>query len=441
MRKLAFSIALISCMTQVYAQITDRSFFGAKVGMNVSYINYDPSVNGLETDSKEGLVAGAYYNYAISKKTSIQPELLYSNMGADISQSYPSPDLGGRLKLEYLSVPILFKFNPIWRFSVFAGPQFDFLMHAKSEADDKTKHNQTNNLKGTDIAGTFGLEYWVTSGIGVYARYIYGFTDINDTNGTDATVPINPPNPIHIVDGINNRALQFGLTIGFRSAPKTLEDMKTNPPSLETMAPVAAPAAPVSDKDTDGDGVFDSKDKCPNVAGSPKYAGCPIPDTDGDGINDENDKCPKVFGVAKYAGCPIPDGDSDGVNDDDDKCPKLAGIKDNLGCPEMTFYYKKAMSALSAEDKASLDKVVKFLNENPDLSVDVEGHTSTPGTSAYNQALSERRAKAAVNYLVSKGISKNRLKAVGYGERFPIGDNTKEEGKAKSRRTLIRVVK
>ncbi|HSD15345.1 MAG TPA: OmpA family protein [Flavobacterium sp.] len=441
MRKLAFLMVLISGITQVNAQITDRTFFGVKLGGNWSTINYDPSVNGLETDYKPGFVGGVYYNYAISKKTSIQPELLYSIMGSEISQSHPDPDLGGKLRLEYLSVPLLFKFNPIWRFSVFAGPQFDFLINSNSEADNREKIDQKNNLKGTDIAGTFGIEYWITGNIGVYARYIYGFTDINDSHGTNATVPVYPPDPKHIVEDINNRGLQVGVTIGFRSAPKTLEDMKTNPPSLETTGPVAAPAAVVSDKDTDGDGVFDSKDKCPNVAGSPKYDGCPVPDTDGDGINDENDKCPTVVGVAKYAGCPIPDGDGDGVNDDEDKCPKVAGIKDNLGCPEMTFYYKKAVSALSAQDKASLDKVVKFLNENPDLNVDVEGHTSTLGTSEYNQKLSERRAKEAVDYLVSKGISKNRLRAVGYGEKFPIGDNSKEEGRAKSRRTLIRVTK
>ena len=95
----------------------------------------------------------------------------------------------------------------------------------------------------------------------------------------------------------------------------------------------------------------------------------------------------------------------------------------------------------SAEDKANLDKVVAFLNNNPELNIAVEGHTSTPGDAKYNQILSEKRAKAAVDYLVSKGINRNRLKAVGYGEEFPIGDNSKEEGKAKSRRTVIRVAK
>ncbi len=87
--------------------------------------------------------------------------------------------------------------------------------------------------------------------------------------------------------------------------------------------------------DTDGDGVNDELDKCPEIAGSSKYDGCPIPDTDGDGVNDENDKCPQVAGAAKYDGCPVPDRDKDGVNDEDDACPDAAGSATNKGCPEI----------------------------------------------------------------------------------------------------------
>jgi outer membrane protein OmpA-like peptidoglycan-associated protein len=85
--------------------------------------------------------------------------------------------------------------------------------------------------------------------------------------------------------------------------------------------------------DTDGDGINDEEDKCPTVAGVARYQGCPIPDTDGDGINDEEDKCPTVAGLARYHGCPIPDTDGDGVNDEEDKCPTVAGPASNFGCP------------------------------------------------------------------------------------------------------------
>jgi outer membrane protein OmpA-like peptidoglycan-associated protein len=191
--------------------------------------------------------------------------------------------------------------------------------------------------------------------------------------------------------------------------------------------------------DTDGDGLNDEEDKCPGQAGTAKYKGCPVPDTDGDGIDDENDKCPSVAGTAKYEGCPIPDSDGDGINDENDKCPKVAGIAANLGCPEMILYYQRDEATLNAGDKANLDKVVIFLNNNPDINITLEGHTSTLGDAKYNQVLSEKRANNSVAYLVSKGIEKSRLTAVGFGEQFPIGDNSKEEGRTLSRRTVVRI--
>ncbi len=109
-------------------------------------------------------------------------------------------------------------------------------------------------------------------------------------------------------------------------------------------------------KDTDGDGIYDKDDACPEVAGLPQFKGCP--DTDGDGIQDSEDACPDVAGLAEFNGCPdtdgdgiidseddcpnekgtkmmkgCPDADGDGVADKDDKCPTVAGAKDNGGCP------------------------------------------------------------------------------------------------------------
>ena len=81
--------------------------------------------------------------------------------------------------------------------------------------------------------------------------------------------------------------------------------------------------------DTDGDGIIDGSDACPNVFGLAALNGCP--DTDGDGIADKDDACPEVAGLAAFKGCP--DTDKDGIADKDDKCPKVAGPKENGGCP------------------------------------------------------------------------------------------------------------
>jgi len=81
--------------------------------------------------------------------------------------------------------------------------------------------------------------------------------------------------------------------------------------------------------DADGDGIEDSKDSCPNEAGSKEMNGCP--DADGDGVADKDDACPNEAGVAALGGCP--DADGDGVADKDDECPNEAGPAENKGCP------------------------------------------------------------------------------------------------------------
>ena len=83
--------------------------------------------------------------------------------------------------------------------------------------------------------------------------------------------------------------------------------------------------------DTDGDGIIDSEDACPNEAGTPEMNGCP--DSDNDGIADPNDNCPDVAGPAANNGCPWPDTDGDGILDKDDNCPNEAGPAANNGCP------------------------------------------------------------------------------------------------------------
>ncbi|TXE08278.1 OmpA family protein [Gelidibacter salicanalis] len=85
--------------------------------------------------------------------------------------------------------------------------------------------------------------------------------------------------------------------------------------------------------DTDGDGVPDNKDECPTVAGLKALNGCP--DADGDGVADKDDECPNEAGPAANKGCPWKDTDGDGVLDKDDKCPNEAGTVANNGCPEV----------------------------------------------------------------------------------------------------------
>ena len=83
-------------------------------------------------------------------------------------------------------------------------------------------------------------------------------------------------------------------------------------------------------KDTDGDGIYDKDDECPEQPGLEEFNGCP--DSDGDGIEDRQDACPQEAGLAEFDGCP--DTDGDGVADPDDDCPETAGLAELNGCPD-----------------------------------------------------------------------------------------------------------
>ncbi|WP_240927974.1 OmpA family protein, partial [Cellulophaga sp. Z1A5H] len=94
--------------------------------------------------------------------------------------------------------------------------------------------------------------------------------------------------------------------------------------------------------DADGDGVADKDDACPNEAGTAALKGCP--DADGDGVADKDDECPAEAGPASNKGCPFLDKDSDGVLDKDDMCPDVAGTVANKGCPEVTAEVQKQLN-------------------------------------------------------------------------------------------------
>jgi outer membrane protein OmpA-like peptidoglycan-associated protein len=256
-----------------------------------------------------------------------------------------------------------------------------------------------------------------------------------------------------------------------------LKDRK-EPPVVVTPPP---PPPPPVDKDTDGDGIFDSRDKCPTVAGVAKYDGCPVPDTDGDGINDENDKCitvkgiakydgcpvpdrdrdgindeedkcPDVPGVARYQGCPVPDRDKDGINDEEDRCPDVPGVRENNGCPVVkeevikrvnlnakNIFFQVNSAKLLPKSFKALNDVVAILNEDAALKLDIEGHTDITGGDKINIPLSKNRARSVYDYMVSKGIDASRLTSEGYSSDKPIADNKTAKGKALNRRTEMKL--
>jgi outer membrane protein OmpA-like peptidoglycan-associated protein len=96
-------------------------------------------------------------------------------------------------------------------------------------------------------------------------------------------------------------------------------------------------------------------------------------------------------------------------------------------------------STIKPEFEGVLDAAVEALNENPDVRVQVAGHTDSVGTDEYNQGLSERRANAVLGYLSTHGIDASRLTAVGFGESSPVADNATADGRAQNRRVELNI--
>ncbi|SNR39426.1 Outer membrane protein OmpA [Lutibacter agarilyticus] len=205
--------------------------------------------------------------------------------------------------------------------------------------------------------------------------------------------------------------------------------------------------------DTDGDGVPDKDDRCPNEKGTKANQGCP--DTDGDGVVDIDDACPTVAGPAANKGCPWPDTDGDGVLDKDDACPTVPGPASNNGCPvelseehaetlkelARTVYFDSSRASFKSETTGRLDIASKILTEYPNSKFHIEGHTDSTGSEAFNLKLSQERADAVKDYLISKGVKAENLTAKGYGESQPIDSNKTRSGRAINRRVEIKLVK
>ncbi|MDY0090617.1 MAG: OmpA family protein [Flavobacteriaceae bacterium] len=203
------------------------------------------------------------------------------------------------------------------------------------------------------VNGGLGLNFWFSDFVGLSFRSTYKHS-FDDTRVPDVDVPTHLQHFVGLTfkfggkdtdgDGIYDKDDECPNDAGlamFNGCPDSdgdgIEDRKDECPYDAGLPEFNG--CP----DTDGDGIPDKDDACPEVAGLKSLNGCP--DTDGDGVADKDDACPEVAGPKENRGCPWPDRDGDGVADKDDKCPDVAGPASNNGCPEVT------------------DEVVKKLND------------------------------------------------------------------------------
>ena len=244
-------------------------------------------------------------------------------------------------------------------------------------------------------------------------------------------------------------------------------------------------------KDTDGDGILDPNDECPEVPEDPDgfqdTDGCPDEDNDADGLADKIDKCPNdpedADGFEDDDGCPDDDNDADGLADKADKCPDKPedkdGFEDDDGCPDcdndgdgvpecptvvdlcpnkpaktkdgcpdyklvkvtekkielkQTVYFDTAKTTIKRRSFALLNEVARVMADNPKIKVRIEGHTDSRGSDTYNLKLSDGRAASVRQYMIDQGVTSDRMTSKGYGERVPIADNRTRAGRADNRR-------
>jgi outer membrane protein OmpA-like peptidoglycan-associated protein/opacity protein-like surface antigen len=181
------------------------------------------------------------------------------------------------------------------------------------------------------------------------------------------------------------------------------------------VAPAAAPEVTVAPPppDTDGDGVIDDLDMCPGTpAGTPvNDKGCPLPPPP------PPCKIPQPGERVSLAGC---------------------GTGDIIVLRGVNFDFDKA--SLTANAKSILDNVGDELVANPQINVEIGGHTDSRGSDEYNQQLSEHRAASVVQYLVGRGVDSQRMTSAGYGETQPVADNDTDEGRELNRRVELKIV-
>jgi OOP family OmpA-OmpF porin len=472
----AIAASSLVASTSAQAQTADKK---TAIGANVSLLQYQGDLGGdwghLSFPVQVGV--GAHITRYLSPSFDVALLGNYQNYRF-VSDSRPFNSFTAKTGMFDLGLKLKLNNGKILKEDFFIQP---YLMGGGGFFVANSAGNYTTNTANRPVSGSFssqtrklevfglaGIRFRLSPSVGldVTASQHYPFTDNVDN--------LNDPSK-----KLNDRFLVYsaGLTFALGKAKDAdgdgVPDRKDKCPDTPTGVKVDLVGCPV---DTDGDGVADYLDKCPDVKGLANLQGCP--DADGDGVADADDKCPNTpagtkvdasgcpldadgDGVADYLdkcpntpqgvkvdanGCPL-DRDGDGVPDFQDRCPDRAGPASNKGCPEIKAEQKKILNeatkyinfdfnkaTLKASSYPKLQQMVQILNEYPDYTLSIAGHTDSKGDDNYNLKLSYDRAASARAYMLSKGIPAERIEARGYGESKPIADNKTAAGQALNRR-------
>jgi len=180
--------------------------------------------------------------------------------------------------------------------------------------------------------------------------------------------------------------------------------------------------------DSDGDGVDDGSDRCPNTPRGVKVnaTGCPL-DSDGDGVADDADRCPNTPAGTRVdaSGCPIPVAVADTA-----KSIVLEGVS-----------FRTGSAALTPSGRTSLLRAVTLIQASPNVRFEIGGHTDNTGSARANTRLSLARATTVKNTLVAAGVDAGRLDVKGYGPSAPRANNRTAAGRGLNRRVELKPIR
>jgi hypothetical protein len=205
MKKLIFSAIALIAFTNLNAQ---EKSFGAKAGLNIAKLTQTNQNISESTDSKIGFHVGFFGEFKIAKQFAIQPEVLFSRVGGDVKEQSGS----GGFSLNYISIPVMFKYYPTKEFSLEAGPQISFLTGASVTYGNQTV-DADQIFNAFDFGLNIGMNYNFTDKVFANARYNFGLSNIASDTYINAINEYDNSNSSSIK--FNNSYFQLGLGFKF----------------------------------------------------------------------------------------------------------------------------------------------------------------------------------------------------------------------------------
>jgi len=204
-------ISIVAIMAFVFTASFAQVNYGVKGGL--SFYSAEASEEGIsfDYDAKLGLGLGGFVRLDLSEKFQLQPELMYLQKNAELEGSMSVYSWKSKIKLDYLSIPIMAKYYITEGLNIYAGPQIEFLLSAKDEWEENDDGDISSgeddikkDLKGMNFGLGFGAGYELANGLGFEARYVIDLTDQNDSSDID------------MKDAeIKTKGFYFGLTYAF----------------------------------------------------------------------------------------------------------------------------------------------------------------------------------------------------------------------------------